>query len=161
MLQHPPLCDHVLPGSWPFEILLVIDESMGFTDALAACRTCGSHVLLEMLDWRGHQRVMRLSPVNRDHARGLLHNLDRGSCDVRRATAELEQLRTGTRFSPWLLLLDTRTMRITAIAPVPATPRLPTAGWRALACDGSWVDYVGGGTGTIDAPGGDCPAAAP
>ena len=142
MQHHPPLCDHVQPDGWPFEVELVIDEQMGFTDALVACRTCGSPYLLEMLDWRDRLRLMRVSTVESSRAAGLLHNLGRGSCDVGRAGAELQQLQTSTTFSPWLLLMDAGAMRITALVPVPEMPHLPAASWRALPCDGSWVRYA-------------------
>jgi hypothetical protein len=137
---HPPLCDHLQPNGWPFEVELIIDEQMGFTDALVTCRTCGAPYLLEMLDWRGRQRLMRVSTVESGRVTGLLHNLGRGSCDLRRAAAEVQQLQAGAEFSPWLLLLDATAMRIEAIVPVPKSARLPTAGWRALPCDGWWID---------------------
>jgi len=143
--QHSPLCYHVQAGAWPFEIELVIDEQMGFTDALVACRTCGNRYLLEMLDWRDRLRVMRVSAVESGRAAALLRNLDRGSCDLRRAGAELQQLQMSTSFSQWLLLVDARDVCITSIVPIPATPRLPAASWRDLPCDGSWVDYAQSG----------------
>ncbi len=139
MHPHPPLCDHVQPDTWPFDVELVIDEQIGFTDALVACRTCGTAYLLEMLDWRLRQRLMRVSTVESSRVAGLLRNLGRGSCDLKRAGAEVQQLQAGATFSPWLLLLDATAMRIEAIVPVPADRKLPTDGWRALPCDGSWI----------------------
>lgn len=136
--SHPPLCDHVQPDTWPFEVELVIDEQVGFTDALVACRTCGTAYLLELLDWRGRQRLMRISTVDSARVAGLLHNLGRGSCDLKRAGAEVQQLQTSATFAPWLLLMDSIAMRIESILPVPADRRLPTASWRELPCDGGW-----------------------
>jgi len=140
LISHPPLCEHLQPGTWPFEIELVIDEQFGFTDVLVACRTCGRGYLLEMLDWRDRLRVMRVAPVEDTQAQGLLRTLDRGSCDIRRAGAELQHLRASTRHSDWLLLIDARELRVTGIASAPATPRLPGASWRELPCDGRWLD---------------------
>jgi hypothetical protein len=97
---HPPLCDHLQPNGWPFEVELVIDEQMGFTDALVTCRTCGAPYLLEMLDWRGRQRLMRVSTVESSRVTPLLHNLGRGSCDLRRAAAEVRQLQAGADLQP-------------------------------------------------------------
>ncbi len=142
MPHHPPLCDHVQSGGWPFVVELVIDEQMGFTDALVACRTCGTSYLLEMLDWRDRERLMRVSTVDSSRVAGLLRNLDRGSCDLRRASAEVQQLQTSATFSPWLLLMDSTTMRIVGVVPVPPDRMMPTDSWRALPCDGSWVDYA-------------------
>lgn len=135
---HPPLCDHVQPDTWPFEVELVIDEQVGFTDALVACRTCGAPYLLEMLDWRGRQRLMRISTIDSARVAELLHNLGRGSCDLKRAGAEVQQLQTSATFAPWLLLIDATAMRIDSILPVPEGRRLPAASWRELPCDGSW-----------------------
>jgi len=139
MTKHPPLCDHVQPGGWPFEVELVIDDQLGFTDALVACRTCGEPYLLEMLDWRGRQRLLRVSTVDSKRVAGLLRNLGRGSCDLKRAGAEVQHLQAGATFSPWLLLIDATAMRIEALVPVPEDEKLPTASWRALPCDGAWI----------------------
>jgi len=140
--HHPPLCSHVQPGSWPFEIALVIDEQVGFTDALVTCRTCGDAYLLEMLDWQDRLRVMRTSTVERARVAGLLRDLARGSCDIRRAGAELQHVQTSSSFTPWLLVIDAVAVRIVAIVPVPATTHLPAVSWRALPCDGSWLAYA-------------------
>jgi len=136
---HPPLCDHVQPGGWPFEIELVIDEQIGFTDALVSCRTCGSAYLLEMLDWKAHERLMRVSTVDSGRVRRLLHDIGRGSCDPKRARAEVQHLQTSSTYSPWLLLIDSRDVRITGLVPVPPDTPLPTPSWRQLPCDGSWL----------------------
>jgi hypothetical protein len=129
----------VQPDSWPFDIELVIDEQVGFTDALVSCRTCGSAYLLEMLDWRGHQRLMRVSTVDSRRVQRLLHDIGRGSCDPKRAGAEVQHLQTSSTYSRWLLLIDARKVRITALVPVPPDRALPTASWRQLPCDGSWL----------------------
>lgn len=142
MTAHSELCEHVQPGTWPFEVELVIDEQLGFTDALVSCRRCGAHYLLEMLDWRGHHRLMRVATVASERVRALLHDLGRGSCDPKRAGASVEQVQAGAAFTPWLLLLDARAMRIEAIRPVPNGRKLPTVSWRALPCDGSWIADV-------------------
>jgi hypothetical protein len=129
----------VQPDSWPFEVELVIDEQVGFTDALVSCRTCGSAYLLEMLDWRGHQRIMRVSTVDSSRVQRLLHDIGRGSCDPKRAGAEVQHLQSSATFAPWLLLIDARAVRIEAIVAVPEGAALPTVSWRQLSCDGSWL----------------------
>jgi hypothetical protein len=137
--SRPPLCDHVQPHAWPFEVELVIDEQVGFTDVLVACRACGAPYLLEMLDWRRNLRLFRVSSLDSGRVAGLLHNLGRGSCDLKRAGAEIQQLQTGSTFAPWLLLIDATAMRVESILPVPEGRRLPAAGWRELPCDGGWI----------------------
>jgi hypothetical protein len=142
MSEHPPLCEHVRRHTWPFCIELVIDEQAGFTDALVRCRSCAQACLLEMLDWRGAQRLMRVSVLDEARAAGMLRSVSRGSCDVRRGTAELQHLQTTSPFSRWLLVVDSREPRIDDLVPVPPDVRLPGASWRELACDGSWFEGV-------------------
>ena len=136
------LCDHVRPGRWPFQVELVLDEHLGPTDSLVRCRECGRAYLLEMLDWRDSARVMRVAGLEAAHADRLVRDLTRGSCDVNRAGAEVQHVRSATPFSRRLLLVDTAGPVIDGVAGVPGGVRLPGASWRQLPCDGSWVDYV-------------------
>jgi hypothetical protein len=135
-------CAHLQPGTWPFRIVLTLDEQLGFTDALVRCRTCERPYLLEMLDWDASTRLMRLAPVDPDVAAGTLHDLGRGSCDLQRAGAQVHQLRSASVFSRWLLWVDLHQPTILARVPVPPDRPLPAAGWRSLPCDGSWVAYA-------------------
>lgn len=136
------LCDHLQPGTWPLRVDLVLDEQVTFTDALATCRLCGRAYLLEMLDWRNAERVLRIAVVDAEGARGVLRDLSRGSCDIRRAGAEVHHLRASAAVAPFLLLIDSRAPVIVAMAAAPGDPPLPTASWRTLPCDGRWVDYI-------------------
>lgn len=136
------ICGHLHPGPWPLRTELVLDDHLGPTDAVVACRQCGRPYLLEMLDWKGPLRVFRVAVLDADESARLLRDLSRGSCDVARAASEVEHFRSRTRFSPWLLLQDTRTNALIARAPVPDGSRLPGAAWRELPCDGHWVDYT-------------------
>jgi len=138
----PDLCSHVRPGDWPFEVALTLDEQLGITDALVACRMCGRPYLIEMLDWQGDHRVMRVSVLEPSRAAGVLRDLTRGSCDVSRAGAEVHHLQTQSAFSPWLLLIRASRMTIEAVVPTPVDRPLPGASWRKLPCDGSWVGYA-------------------
>lgn len=142
MTCEPTLCAHLQPGTWPLRVELVLDDHLGPTDALLACRHCERVYLLEMLDWRDRQRVMRVAVMDGAEAARLIRDLTRGSCDVSRAGAELQHAVSRTRFAPWLLLIDPSGPRIDGLAPVPAGTRLPGASWRDLPCDGSWVDYA-------------------
>lgn len=138
----PAPCKHVKAGTWPFRTELVLDDHLGPTDSVVACRECGRHYLLEMLDWRESLRVMRLAVLDSQEAAGLVHDLTRGSCDLNRATAQVAHLQSRAPHSPWLLLIDTREPHIDAVAPHPADRPVPSAGWRSLPCDGTWVDYA-------------------
>lgn len=133
-------CTHLRPGTWPLHWDLVLDDQLGPTDGLASCRNCGTVYLLEMLDWRGTERLMRMAVLERALATRLLRDLDRGSCDAGRASAELQHVRSLAVALPQLLLIDTATPAI--IAAVPADRPLPTESWRDLACDGGWIDYA-------------------
>ena len=135
-------CSHLQDVGWPFRLDLVIDDEAGFTDALVSCRTCGMSYLLEMLDWLKNLRVMRIASVAPAAAAHLLRDLERGSCDPGRAAAETQQVRLSAQTLDLLLLIDASRQQLLAIAPVPTEPAVPTASWRALPCDGSWVRYA-------------------
>ncbi|MEQ8858356.1 MAG: hypothetical protein RIC56_06895 [Pseudomonadales bacterium] len=144
------LCEHVRPGDWPLRADLVLDDHLGPTDALMSCRLCGRVYLLEMLDWRGRERVMRMSLLAPEHAAGLIHDLGRGSCDAARAAAEIDHARSRARPLPWLLRLDAGGPTILGLAPLPPDTRLPSVSWRELPCDGRWVDYARSNTAIVN-----------
>jgi len=142
-MNQQQLCEHLRPGAWPLTIRLVLDDHLGPTDYLASCTECGRTYLLEMLDWRDPLRLLRLAVLDAEHAARLIHDLERGSCDAGRAGAEIEHARSTAAVLPWLLLVDIRGPGIEAVVPAPADRSVSGAGWRELACDGSWVDYAG------------------
>jgi hypothetical protein len=131
------LCDHLSGKPWPLIVDLTIDEHLGFTDALTHCRACGRTYLLEMLDWRGSTRLFRVRSPSAAHAAQLTRDLDRGSCDIQRAQAEVSHLLTSNPFLDTLLALDLSVPVVRELIAVnPQT--LPGASWRDLPCDGSW-----------------------
>lgn len=144
-------CEHLAPGTWPFRVELVLDEVMGFTDALVGCTACGRPYLLEMLDQDASARLMRVAGVDPGVADGTLHDLGRGSCDVSRAGAQVHQLQSASVFSRTLLLIDPKMPVILARVPVPGDRPLPAASWRSLPCDGDWVAYARSYTSTSNA----------
>jgi len=150
MSDAPDLCEHVLPGAWPFQVELVLDEHLGPADVLMRCRACGRFYLLEMLDLQGPARVMRVAVLETADAESLIRDLARGSCDVNRAGAEVQHLRTRAPLLPRLILVDTGGPTVTAVVDVPADVRVPGRSWRELPCDGSWVDYVQSRSATPD-----------
>ncbi|MFP6815998.1 MAG: hypothetical protein VB949_10080 [Pseudomonadales bacterium] len=136
------ICAHLTTGTYPFQVDLVLDDHLGFTDAVVSCRHCRQAYLLEMLDWANHDRLFRICVLNGDHAQRLIRDLTRGSCDLQRAGAEVQQMKTANSFSAWLVLVDTVGPRISAVARLPAERDLPGTSWRELPCDGSWVNYA-------------------
>lgn len=144
-IEAPPaaaeLCDHARVGAWPWRTRLIIDEHLGPTDAVMVCCHCGQRCLLQTIDWAGQERAMRVGLVDAAEADGVARDLNRGSCDVNRAGAELSYLLSRARAVHALLCVDAGGPTITARAPVNAAD-LPRAGWRDLPCDGRWVRYA-------------------
>lgn len=135
------LCPHIQPGPVPWDVLLVLDDHLGPTDALTVCRTCGTPYLIEMLDWRHPLRLFRIYEPRTEAVQGLLRNLERGSCDIRRAGEEVRHFAQGAERLPWLVLLDTDAHRVVALVDHPGP--VPGASWRELPCDGSLIDETG------------------
>lgn len=149
-MSRAQLCEHVRPREWPFLAELVLDEHLGPTDALMRCRHCGRSYLLELLDWRGNLRAMRVAVLESLHADRLVRDLTRGSCDVNRAGAEVQHMRQLAPLSRVLLLVDTGGPVIDAVAEVPAGVTIPGASWRALPMNGHWIDYARSNTVTVN-----------
>jgi hypothetical protein len=138
----PQLCKHIRPGSYPFQTELVIDEHLGLAEAVVRCRECRLAYLLEMVDWSGHSRAYRVSCLAPEHAEHLVRTLTRGSCDIRRAGAEIQHLQTSSRLARQLLVVDMRGPVIEALVPLSDAVSIPTQGWRQLPCDGSWIAHA-------------------
>ncbi len=140
------LCQHVKVGAYPFQLQLCLDEHLGVTDALVTCKECDKPYLLEMLDWRGDERLFRVSLPDADQATQLVRDLTRGSCDITRAGAEVHHMQTTTAASRYLLIIDQDSSpsapAIVGIAQKPDDQPLPSASWRELECNGQWLDYA-------------------
>ncbi len=140
------LCQHVKVGAYPFELQLSLDEHLGMTDALVTCAECDRPYLLELLDWRGDERLFRISLPDADRVTQLVHDLSRGSCDISRAGAEVHHLQTTTPACEYLLIVNEHFSpigpTIVGIAAKPDDRPLPAASWRELDCDGQWLDYA-------------------
>ena len=131
------LCSHIQPGPVPWDVVLVLDDHLGPTDALAVCRTCRTPYLLEMVDWRpplidgaplpgrvGGRAAAppdgrRLPAGLPDVVRVCCVHQERGSCDLRRAGEEVRHFSQGARRLPWLVLLDTSAYRLEAVVDHP------------------------------------------
>ena len=136
------LCSHLIPGPYPFEAVLVLDDHLGPTDWLVRCSSCAATYLLEMLDWDEPRRLYRLRAPAGASVAGLLRDLERGSCDLNRATAEAAHFTLSSQSLPALALLDLSAGTVVATVDVPGGTRIPGAGWRELPCDGSWIERL-------------------
>jgi hypothetical protein len=141
---HPTLCAHIAPGATVFELVLVLDDAAGPTDAVVRCRHCGAHWLLEMLDWLERERLMRMTPLNAKHTQTLIANLERGSCDIRRAGVEAASVFNGMARLQCLIAIDARDFSVTRLLRVPKELTLPAASWRSLPCTGRWFELADG-----------------
>ncbi len=68
-----------------------------------------------------------------------MRDLDRGSCDLNRATAQAQHFSLSSAALPLVALLDTKASVLVAIADLPEDRPVPSASWRELPCDGSWI----------------------
>jgi hypothetical protein len=135
-------CDHLQPGTWPFDVALVIDQELYFIDALVRCRHCDAAYLLERLDQQQRKGLFRVSRADGRASERVLRDLARGSCDLNRAGAELASLKSQAPFLTSLLLLDLREPVILSIVDSGGAA-LPGDSARLLPCDGSWFERLG------------------
>jgi len=116
----------------------------GAIDAVVRCASCGEHALLRLLDWAPPHfrlRVYSLAALRVQDSALFQRNLARGSCQVGRASAELEALIASAGPSERLVALDVASERVVASAPLPKgargepeafparLPRAPDARW--------------------------------
>ena len=132
-------CQHVCTGSANLTPRLVLDAHLWVTDALLQCDGCDRLYLVEMIDYAGQLAAFRLSNLPLAHAQQTLHNLDRGSCDIRRAGEEIASLAGFATLLPGLVLMHQGALRGYRSVPVAQIPR---AHWRQLPCDGRWVTFI-------------------
>jgi hypothetical protein len=139
----PKICPHLIPGPYPFDSALVLDDHLGPTDWLIRCRSCATAYLLEMLDWDGARRLYRMRVPEPQAVDRLLRDLDRGSCDLSRARDQAHHFSlTSTRLAQ-LALLDLAAGELIEVLEIPEGTAIPGASWRELPCDGSWVQRLG------------------
>ena len=139
------LCGHLAAGPYPFRTVLVLDDHLGPTESLIRCRQCEAPYLLEMLDWQGGRRLYRVRAPERTATDALEHDLSRGSCDLSRAGAEVFQFTLTAQTQDVLMLLDLDAGTLEALIDIDTATTVPTAPWRELPCDGSWLQAVAAG----------------
>ncbi len=133
------LCSHMVPGPYPFESVLVLDDHLGPTDWLVRCSRCGAPCLLEMLDMAGSLRLYRTRLPEAGAVQGLIRDLERGSCDIRRAGEQARHFSLSSRALDRLILLDPGKQTLVRLLSMDPELRIPGASWRELDCDGQWI----------------------
>lgn len=129
-------CTHLLQGatdSTPFTLVRVLDEVGGVADAIVRCRTCEQAYLIELIDWSGPSkqiRRFRVSLVDEALLARFLKNLDRGSCDIKRAPAEKQSFESQTRLAPVTVTLRAEDLSVVAVERVAAEADVPMGSWR-------------------------------
>ncbi|MBM4383296.1 MAG: hypothetical protein FJ091_07975 [Deltaproteobacteria bacterium] len=119
------LCAHLAslaPGAGMPEIAHAFLFQSGAIDAVVRCPECGAHALLRMLDWAPPAytaRVYSLAALREADVALYLRNLARGSCQVSRASAELDALVASAGACERLVALDVASERLIASAPLP------------------------------------------
>ena len=129
-------CKHLVtddPVPFPFDVEMVLDGVSGFTDAIVRCRSCGQAYLIEMLDWWGarfQRRTFRTSLLANDVVAQYAHNRQRGSCDVKRASAEWHAVQTQAKLTPLRITLDLDTSQQIESRVLPSDADIPMGHWR-------------------------------
>lgn len=134
------LCEHLTPGTVPYRVTLVLDDHLGPTEALVQCASCEQAYLIELLDWQGERRLFRVAAPDEAATALLLRDLQRGSCDINRAREEVRQFTLVSERLPVLWLVNTNERALEDVIETDALGEVPTSGWRALPCDGQWID---------------------
>ncbi len=146
------LCAHLsglAAGESTPEIVHAFLWQDGPIDAIARCRACGAHALLRLLDWAPpgfSLRVYALAALREQDGALFLRNLERGSCQVARASAELSALIAAAGANERLVALDLARDCVAASAGLPSgesgepaafPARLPRSG------DARWFAALG------------------
>jgi len=119
------LCTHLgslAAGAAMPEVAHAFLFQSGAIDAVVRCHACGGHALLRMLDWAPPAftaRVYSLAALREADVALFLRNLARGSCQVSRASAELDALVASAGVCERLVALDVASERVLASAPLP------------------------------------------
>jgi hypothetical protein len=129
-------CRHLsdaVNGSQPLSIAYVMDDAGGMTDAAMRCSECGQPYLVELLDWSGparthrRYRVSTLAPALLDK---FLHNLARGSCDLKRAGNERQSLEQRARLSRLVVTLHSNDLKLLEKEWLAPEADVPMSSWR-------------------------------
>jgi hypothetical protein len=136
-MANPLLCSHIKPGTTPFETLFVLEEHLGLASGLVECRSCGATYLLELIDLVDHDRAYRVTNVDPAHAGAMIRTLSRGTCDIHRAQAEVQNLEGQSALLD--VTLSMLGNQVTGVVQAASTREIPKDHWRNLPCDGRWI----------------------
>lgn len=120
------LCDHLLrlrPDSFQPEVVHAFLFQNGVIDAIVKCEDCGAHALMRMTDWAPPDFTLRtyaLSALRPEDSALYLRNVERGSCQVSRASAELAALVAAAGPVQQIFAVDTRCERVLTAGRPPA-----------------------------------------
>jgi ribosomal protein S18 acetylase RimI-like enzyme len=121
----------------------------GVIDAIVQCGECRAYALMRMLDWAPPEyalRVYGLSALGSEDCAIYLRNVARGSCQVSRASAELEALVAAAGPMQELLAVDTRREKVISSGrPTPELAREPGPFPERLPAqdDARWFEHLG------------------
>ncbi len=133
-------CPH-LTGQIDLEVVHVLDSHLHPTDGFARCRRCGAAYLFEMADISGDVSVFRLSAIAPEAMTATVRSLNKGSCDINRATSEVFSLANDSAELEQLLVM--RAGAFCGVVPRPRGRALPRCSWRELDMNGSLIDALG------------------
>jgi hypothetical protein len=133
------VCPHLVaaaPGPLPWQEIVALGSSClphETTDGIVRCTTCERPALVEMVDWGGHARSVRIYRVAGLPAREVeayRTKGGRGSCDPDRALRELESLVACAGPFTHLVACDLARRRLLACVGLAAGDPVLSGGWR-------------------------------
>jgi hypothetical protein len=133
---HATPCVHLAntaPGQKPLTLVRLLDEVGGIADALVRCAECQQAYLIELIEWSGtakRERRFRVSTVDEALLTRFLKNLDRGSCDIRRAPAEKQSFESQTRLAPLTIALRADDLTVIGVEHLSPRTEVPMGSWR-------------------------------
>jgi len=146
------LCAHLRaarPGPPPFRERLALDAAHGPSELIVSCARCGATALLELLDWAGPRRelrVFRASGIPRELVDEFRGRAGRPSCDLRRGERELEAFLSHAGSVRALLAWHLERDALVALREVAADDGVPLGAWREVMPpreDARWFDWLG------------------
>ena len=107
---------HEIPRSGDVvEVVYVLDDHLGFTDALV--RHGNDTWLVEAVDWdprTTHPRLFRVGHIDESVVAGFLHDVSRDYCDLNRKVAQVSALGEQAQWARSVVAIDVRTGNVLA-----------------------------------------------
>lgn len=126
----------------------IVEWYDGPVAAIVHCRICRAPGWIELLDWSNDRavRVFALAGLRERDAALYLRNATKGSCDPKRAHAELEALAAAAGPFERLFAWHAAEERVLAAAPLTRRPAVASGDWRErmpAPGDTSWFACLG------------------